>query len=51
MTADKERQGATRAEAPLPGEMDALEEAEAEFAERRTHRLDDLLRRPGALEA
>ncbi|HEX4111845.1 MAG TPA: AbrB/MazE/SpoVT family DNA-binding domain-containing protein [Stellaceae bacterium] len=31
------------AEAPLPGEMDALNEAEAEFAQGKTHRLDDVL--------
>jgi AbrB family looped-hinge helix DNA binding protein len=28
---------------PLPGEMEALDEAEAEFAQGKTHRLDDVL--------
>jgi hypothetical protein len=32
------------AEAPLPGEMEALDAAEAEFAQGKTHRLDDVLR-------
>ena len=31
------------AEEPLPGEMDAIDEAEAEFAQGTTHRLDDVL--------
>lgn len=31
------------AEEPLPGEMEALDEAEAEFAQGKTHRLDDVL--------
>lgn len=31
------------AEDPLPGEMEALDEAEAEFALGKTHRLDDVL--------
>ena len=31
------------AEQPLPGEMEALDEAEAEFAQGKTHRLDDVL--------
>lgn len=31
------------AEEPLPGEMEALDEAEAEFARGQTHRLDDVL--------
>lgn len=31
------------AEAPLPGEMEALDEAEAELAEGKTHRLEDVL--------
>ena len=35
------------AEAPLPGEMEALDEAEAEFAEGKTHRLDDVLHELG----
>ncbi len=32
------------AEPPLPGELGALDEAEAEFAQQRTHRLEDVLR-------
>ena len=31
------------AEEPLPGELEALDEAEAEFAQGKTHRLDDVL--------
>ena len=31
------------AEEPLPGEMEALDEAEAEFTQGKTHRLDDVL--------
>jgi antitoxin component of MazEF toxin-antitoxin module len=31
------------AEKPLSGEIEALEEAEAEFAQGKTHRLDDVL--------
>lgn len=31
------------AEEPLPGEMEALDEAEAEFAQSKTHRLDNVL--------
>ena len=31
------------AEEPLPGELEALDEAEAEFAKGQTHRLDDVL--------
>ena len=31
------------AEAPLPGELEALDEAEAEFAQGKTHRLGDVL--------
>jgi AbrB family looped-hinge helix DNA binding protein len=31
------------AEDPLPGELEALDEAEAEFAQGKTRRLDDIL--------
>ena len=31
------------AEEPLPGELEALDEAEEEFAQGKTHRLDDVL--------
>jgi AbrB family looped-hinge helix DNA binding protein len=31
------------AEEPLPGELEALDEVEAEFAQGKTHRLDDVL--------
>ena len=31
------------AEEPLPGELEALDEAEAEFAQGKTRRLDDVL--------
>ena len=31
------------AERPLPGDIEALEEAEAEFAQGKTRRLDDIL--------
>ena len=31
------------AEEPLPGELEALDEAEAEFTQGKTHRLDDVL--------
>jgi len=34
-----------RAEPPLPGEMKALDEAEAEFAAGKTRTLDEVLRR------
>jgi AbrB family looped-hinge helix DNA binding protein len=33
----------TPAAEPLPGELEALDEAEAEFAAGKTHRLDDVL--------
>ena len=37
-------------EEPLPGELEAIEEGEREFAEGKTHRLDDILRRVAPVE-
>ena len=37
-------------EEPLPSEPEAIEEGEREFAEGKTHRLDDVLRRVAPVE-
>ena len=37
-------------EEPLPGELEAIEEGEREFAEGTTHRLDEILRRVTPVE-